>query len=76
MTDEDISKLRADRDRAARNGDHAEALILNDRILRFKNTQQRMVECPSCKAWRDQCRLCAGTGEVTEQQALDFGAEP
>lgn len=35
-----------------------------------------VVECPSCRAWRDACRLCNGTGEVTEQQARDFGAEP
>ena len=40
------------------------------------NTQTRIVECPSCRNWRDECSLCGGTGEVTEQQSLDFGAEP
>lgn len=34
------------------------------------------VECPACKGWRDECRLCDGAGEVTEQQARDYGAEP
>lgn len=35
-----------------------------------------VVECPSCRNWRDTCRLCGGSGEVTEQQARDFGSEP
>jgi hypothetical protein len=30
------------------------------------------VECPSCRARRDDCRLCGGTGVVTEQQAADW----
>lgn len=34
------------------------------------------VECPSCRNWRDDCRLCGGSGQVTEQQMRDFGAEP
>lgn len=30
------------------------------------------VECPSCRAHRDHCRLCNGSGVVTEQQARDW----
>lgn len=33
-------------------------------------------ECPACRNWRDDCRLCGGAGEVTKQQAQDHGAEP
>lgn len=39
-----------------------------------KNTGSRIsdVECPSCRARRDNCRLCGGSGVVTEQQARDW----
>lgn len=38
------------------------------------NTPSRMadIECPSCRARRDNCRLCGGSGVVTEQQARDW----
>jgi hypothetical protein len=39
-----IDRLRADRDSAARRGDHAEALILNDRILDLKSGSSLAVE--------------------------------
>lgn len=43
-----------------------------------KNTRADMVECPSCRNWltEHRCDYCGGSGEVTEQQFLDFGDEP
>lgn len=75
-----LDELRQRRDAAAARGDHGEALVLNDRIhvLKYSNAYNEElyasadVECPSCKARRDNCRLCGGTGVVTERQALDW----
>lgn len=39
-----LAKLRADRDTAAARGDHAEALILNDRIKDLKEGGSEVVE--------------------------------
>jgi hypothetical protein len=39
-----LAKLRADRDFAASHGDHAEALILNDRIQLLKSGESLTVE--------------------------------
>jgi hypothetical protein len=45
MTREELlKKLRSDRDAAARRGDHAESLILNDRIDDLKNGGSIVVE--------------------------------
>lgn len=84
-TERDLMILRAERDAAARRGDHGEALILNDRICDLKLAKEE-VECPSCrgqgeiaspekKHW-SPCRLCSGTGAVTEQQAGDWPETP
>lgn len=42
--------------------------------IKPENTQSRIadIECPSCRARRDNCRLCGGAGVVTEQQAADW----
>lgn len=83
MTKNEISKLRTDRDLAASAGDHAEALILNDRIRNLKDMQPRvlLVECPSCRGRgytnpAFDCRWCSGSGEVSEWDFAAFGAEP
>lgn len=42
--DDMLAKLRADRDAAATRGEHAEAMILNDRIHELKNGGSLTVE--------------------------------
>lgn len=44
QTTQMIDFLRAERDAAARRGDHAESLILNDRILDLKSGSSLAVE--------------------------------
>jgi len=46
--------------------------------IKPKYTPSRIadIECPSCRARRDTCRLCGGSGVVTEQQARDWPAVP
>jgi hypothetical protein len=99
-----LAKLRADRDFAATHGDHAEALILNDRINDLKSgsisgtvervtqqfesnltrrryyAHQIICQCPSCQGRgytnpAFNCRWCAGTGVVSEEDAAAFGPE-
>jgi hypothetical protein len=36
----------------------------------YANADQ--IECPSCRAHRNHCRLCGGSGVVTEEQARDW----
>jgi hypothetical protein len=36
-----LNQLRAERDAAAKRGDHGEALVLNDRIIDLKNKMER-----------------------------------
>lgn len=54
--------------------------------IKSDDTRSRICQCPPCRGqgvvrgpqsnmpWFE-CRYCKGTGEVTEQQALDYGAE-
>lgn len=45
--------------------------------IKPENTQSRIadVECPSCRARRDHCRLCGGSGAVTEQESADWAPQ-
>jgi hypothetical protein len=48
-TQKKIDALRTERDAAATNGNHFDALVLNDRIQNLKEAVSNVNECPSCK---------------------------